>query len=552
MILQVFICLLLMSLYPLLITQGRRRKIWSAILLIGLSAASYFFVINLNTQPQDSFIYQWLPYELLKADFRISASQNVQNMLKPLIIMLLGLVYLNTIYKGEQHSLHFNTLLILNFVALILMLSSHDFFQLMFAGCMFSVIGFYMPDISAPRKTLFIFYFFAETSIFIALSVVYGSIHSISLADMDMFLSKGQHKDIVSGLLLFAIACKSGLFLFSSQYFNLKQISSNRIICIMLTSVPISAMVLLIKIKPLLTATSLAPSILPWWIYVSVFSYLLIYLFNNNIKSKIISIMMAGIAASLHFIYVNSAFLYDLVPYILCVAFLISMTLVIIFNSTPKESDITYIRGYWRITKLNFVICLLLGVTSIAILARFPLNIYETVYVSCFLAVTFAVFRRVFFAGHGNAITLLSNTHNANLLYILPLVVISIWFLWQTNFWKYEQFYILQTVCFIMLFLPITKWIDVISKLKIWDVAFFDTFYENIFVHPLKLFGRILWLSFDVVVVERSIIASISQLSKNFVGELHKIQENRKYGYILSVASGFLIIIIYFFRNIYK
>ena len=125
---------------------------------------------------------------------------------------------------------------------------------------------------------LFIFYFLAEMAVFMALAAVYGSTHSINLADIDQFVKHGHHKDIVSGLFLFAIACKSGLFLLNGQYFNLKHVSSNRIVCITLTSVPISAMVLLIKIKPLLNATSLAPSILPSWIYVSIISYLLIYL----------------------------------------------------------------------------------------------------------------------------------------------------------------------------------------------------------------------------------------------------------------------------------
>ena len=247
MILQIFIGLLAMSGISLLVTQGRRKRIWSILLLCCLATLSYFFVINLNINTQESFIYQWLPYNIIKADFSISASQNIQHMLKPLILILFGLVYLNTIFRGEQYSLHFNTLLILNFMALILLLSSYDFLQLMFASCMFSIIGFYMPDQTTPKKDIFIFNFLAETSIFMALAIVYGCINSVSLADLPQFADKGHHKDLVVSLVLFAIGCKAGLLFVNGHYFNLIGISSNRIVAIMLMSMPISAFVILIN-----------------------------------------------------------------------------------------------------------------------------------------------------------------------------------------------------------------------------------------------------------------------------------------------------------------
>ena len=77
-------------------------------------------------------------------------------------------------------------------------------------------------------------------------------------------------------------------------------------------------------------------------------------------------------------------------------------------------------------------------------------------------------------------------------------------------------------------------------------------FYEALFIRPLKLFGRILWLAFDVVVVERSIIASVSQLSKTIVIGMHKIQENSKYNYLISILLGGLIIAVYFLKGVYK
>ena len=552
MILQIFIGLLAMATISMFVTQGRRKRIWSVFLLFGLAVISYFFVINLNANSQTAFIYQWLPYNMIKADFNISASQNIQHMLKPLILMLSGLVYLSTISKGEQHSLHFNTLLILNFVALILLLSSHDFLQLMFASCMFSVIGFYMSDLMAPKKNIFIFNFLAEMAIFMALSVVYGNTHSVSLSSLQNFVAKGHHKDIVSALLLFAIGCKAGLLLVNGHYFSLSNISSNRIIGIMLLSMPISSFALLIKVKPLLDASSLANQILPVWIYLSMAISIVIAMFNNNIKSKIISLSLFCSAFSLYLIYKDVTLLYKLIPYILCISFLVSLSYVIIFNSASKEADISYLGGFWRLTKQNMLICMLLLFTCIAIFSRIPLSTYEKTFVIMFIIAVSSTFRRVFFSKPCSNEVIVSQAQNAGLLYSLPILVVCGWFLWQTQFWKHDVFYwLLLAAVLSLVILPSLK-IDALGQSSIWQNSFLSKFYETIFIRPLKLFGRILWLAFDVVVVERSIIASISHLSKTIVSGMHKIQENNKYSYVLSILIGILIMIVYFFKDIYK
>ena len=458
MILQIFIGLLILSGVSLLVTQGRRKRIWSILLLCCLVTLSYFFVINLDVSNQGSFIYQWLPYNMIKADFSISDSQNIQHMLKPLILILSGLVYLNTIFKGEQHSLHFNTLLILNFMALILLLSSHDFLQLMFASCMFSIIGFYMPDQMAPKKDIFIFNFLAETAIFMALAIVYGNTYSVSLADLYQFADKGHHKDLVSALLLFAIGCKAGLLFVNGHYFNLTGISSNRIVAIMLMSMPISAFVILIKILPLLNATPMASKVLPIWIYCSLVAFIVVALFNNNIKSKLISLSLFCMAFSLHFIYKDTTLLYKLIPYILCVLFLISVAFIIIYNSVSKETDISYLGGFWRITKINLFICLLILLTSISIFGRITLNGYEKLYTFLFVMVVSVVFHRVFFSKRCNNAMIISEAKNANLLYLLPILFVCGWFLWQTKFWQYQLFYCFSLIAIIsLIFIPVAK-----------------------------------------------------------------------------------------------
>lgn len=55
---------------------------------------------------------------------------------------------------------------------------------------------------------------------------------------------------------------------------------------------------------------------------------------------------------------------------------------------------------------------------------------------------------------------------------------------------------------------------------------------------PLKWLGRILWLAFDFVVIERNIIGSISSLEGMAVSLLHKMQENVVWSSLLGILAG--------------
>jgi hypothetical protein len=224
------------------------------------------------------------------------------------------------------------------------------------------------------------------------------------------------------------------------------------------------------------------------------------------------------------------------------------VSFVVIFNSASKEPDISYLGGFWRLTKQNMLICMLLLLTCIAIFCRIPLNIYEKIFAVSFAVVVSSVFRRVFFSRPCNNDTIISGAKNAGLFYILPILFVCGWFLWQTQFWKYDIFYWLLLIAILSLVILPSLKIDAFGHLGVWQNNFLSKFYEAIFIRPLKLFGRILWLAFDVMVVERSVIASISHLSKTTVSVMHKVQENSKYSYLLSALIGIMILVIYFLR----
>ena len=62
---------------------------------------------------------------------------------------------------------------------------------------------------------------------------------------------------------------------------------------------------------------------------------------------------------------------------------------------------------------------------------------------------------------------------------------------------------------------------------------------------PLKIFGRMLWLTFDFIFIERGIIAAVVNVGKNILEHLHATQNNHLIFWLIYFGTGIIALIIY-------
>ncbi len=542
MVLQLFIGLLAIASASLLITQGRRRKIWSILILASLVMVSYMFAENLSSNLQDGFIYQWLPYSEIKSDFHIASSLRLQKMFLPLMIMLMGLVGLNIIYPPENHSLHASVLFILSFVSFILQISGNDFMQLMFAGCMFSIIGFYIPDIVYSRKRIFIFNFLSEMAVFAALSIVYGKTGTTSLAALSKFSENGIHKDLVAVLLMFAIACKCGFYLVNGQYLLLKDTLFNRISGIMLMSLPLSGVVLLIKVHPLLSVSTIPGTVLPVWSVITMVSCIFTALINSNIQTKFITICLSFYAFMVYIFFMNNADLYDLIPYFLLSCLIISLVFVQIIYSLSYNKQINYSSVSWKTNKIILASILFLLFTLMFLFNdRIP-GTESRVFISVLFVVIASILKMVYFRFASNAV---SEHHVwAEIICCIFSFIFFVFTAWQTRFWNcLFNYEVLAFFTFSLILMPIQVLIN-FGNSAILQKDILNQIYERAFIFPLKTLGRILWLAFDVVIIERSIVTGMSHVYRKIVSLFHTLQNDNN-SWFYGILLGIIFIFIY-------
>ena len=543
MVLQLFIGLLAIASGSLLITQGRRRKIWSILILASLVVVSYLFADNLSSNLQESFIYQWLPYSDIKSDFYIASSISLQKMYLPLIFLLIGLVYLNITYSLENHSLHVSVLLILSFVSLILQISCNDILQLMFAGCMFSIISFYIPDLMQSKKKMFVFNFLSEMCVFMALSIVYGKTGTTSIAIFPSFAEKGIHKDLVAFLLMFAIALKCGFFLVNGQYLSLKNALFNRINGLMVISIPLSGIILLIKTYPLLSASQLSAYVLPSWAVISILANFSGALINSNIQAKFIMICLSFYAFIAFIFCRHQVNLYSLLPYILTSELLIALIFMQMMNSLTYNFQINYAHVSWKNSKFELVGIFLLVMALIFLFCSQISTHISKIFIIFLIVVLGTAIKSVYLLCKQNVA---KTKKTLNLIsYTFTTTAFAIIIIYKT-IGAANAFNAVVAGIFIitLIFSPAERLLKM-GVLQIWQNDILNQLYERIFIRPLKFLGRVLWLAFDVVIIERSIITGISHINRKFISFLHSSQEGAKYAWLYGIALGLIIILVY-------
>ena len=544
MILQLVIWLLAVAGASMLITHGRRRRIWSVLILLSLVIFSIFLSYQVDTQ-HHQFIHPWLSYDNLKAQFNISADISLQYLFTHLFVLLLGLIYLNTISFDEKHSLNFNTVLLLGFSCLAFAASSQDFVQLIFSSSMLSILCFYIPDIDSPKKKLFSVLFFAEMSMFIAFCIIYGQTENIGFAKIINYNIEGKHKDLVTTLLLFSVGCKMGLFLLNSQYFNLKDIKSTRLIGVVSVFMPLSGLITIEKLFFLLSSPSIPKEVFIYWCQISMISSLLVIIINNNIKTKGIAFGLLGNAFCAMLVFDNGKSLYNQVFFVLLVSVIFFMIVYIAVRAASEEANASYLGGFWRITKQNCATALILCASILFMLPQFGCDIKSYFYsISCLLSLA-SLIKLIYFGKPRSNEKIISFAVNAPYSYQIPLLALGVFLFWYNNQYSLLLPYIYTLSFAVIVILFPSDYFIRFGNLSIWQSGLLNNTYEVLLIRPLKVIARFLWLVFDVVVIERNVIATLSHSTKALVLGIRKTQENEYLGYIIYIILGFALIFAY-------
>lgn len=545
MILQLFLGLVLIALLFFIIGQEKRRRVWSVLLFGAVLGLLYAFFEQINAIGISNVMYDWIPHHTLHANLSFAAAGQTSACLRVMSLCLAALVYLNIIYRREEYSLYINNFILLNFAALIILLSARDLLQLMIGSCCFTIIGFYLiNDVAA--KTKFIFYnFLAELAIFMSLAVVYANLDTASLSALPKYLKAGHHKDLVSMLLLGAVFTKCGMFLFQNQLIGLKQLTFNRLMTVALFSAPLSGVIIFARLFPLIRVSEYAVPVFALIVGLSALWAVGGALLADSLKAKILYLNMLFYAFVLWQMWDNGAVFFDKLIYLYPSILGIFISFLFVSVSASDESRLSQMGGFARRLWLDLALALAAVFVFLGGFAKSFDMAAVWIFPAVFLGVCAVILRGVF-GGQSRADERVEALlKNVGLWYWLPYAAALGWLVGRFGVWKTETVWAAFGVFVVlMLSAPVRPFLKLAAAELLQNGDFLHRVYLLCLIMPLRLLGRVLWLAIDFVVIERSIIGSISHSTAFVVRFLQKIQNTYWVNYLIMALFGMAVILL--------
>ena len=506
------------------------------------------FSYNIINSAQDVFSFIWnkSPGGDIQIDI-ISNPYNYGFVLPFFIITLLSLA-LNLLFRYEERRNIYEAGLIFNLAALITMITSNNFVQLLFALFIVDILALLLVhDIEAYRRYILL-NISADLMIFTVLAIINSRVASLDIREILQYKQIGLHIDFIAIIGLTAIFMKFGFFIFHIGLLGLRNIRLHRLQNILFLSAPVCALILLTKFHVLLSGSAYFNTYLHLVYCLSLGGGFVGSLCSQNYKQRIIYWQMMFWALFVELLRFNG-FIWNLsLTFLLLQTYILNIALYLIYYYTGRhyhQTDLSKINLVNQSAMLSALMLILLMVVAITgVLTelynkgnRYYIWTYAILYIlslSATLKSIFFVQKKASYARSPHLaphylVWILVGCSAAIVLYPTPINAVTIWAFGAAFILlnRYNPLWHIAHIGYICRFEQNDR-IGLIYKYGV--------------IKPLRLSGRVLWLLIDRFLTEKIIIGGSIKTAQIGLRFFRKIHSNRILGgtIIIVLLLGFL------------
>lgn len=210
-------------------------------------------LLNFNEQ---TFSYLWNSSP--SGDIKIDILSNFYNCMLffPFLIMTFFAVGGNYFFRYEQKRCRYNALLLFNLIALLLMITSNNFVQLLSAVFIIDIFAVISAKNTSVCQKFIIANLLTDMLLFMLLALINGKIDSLDIRQVINYKSMGYHIDFITILGFTTLMIKMGFFPFQISLTNLNKLHFHRLNNILFLFSPVSALILLLKFNSLWSSSA--------------------------------------------------------------------------------------------------------------------------------------------------------------------------------------------------------------------------------------------------------------------------------------------------------
>lgn len=542
MLVELLILILGAGLISELVPKNRLPVLWS---LFSAAAVSYFvYRLSLLGNAPDLYLNcPWLKIPNLAVNLEIVVNAGNIYLVFALSILAL-LVLLQNTFGAENAKNSLNGLVLLNLLSSLMLVFAGNYVQMLVAVGVCDVLVFSaVNNIEAKKKYIYA-NFLADIGLVSIFAVILGQGGGLELDKLPDYARFGHHKDFVAILLLLCIFVKTGLFLFHGAYTEMRTLGFNRLNYVLFTATPLTGYLLLLKTESLLQISPFSYPLLKIFALSSVLWGVWGALAIDNLKQKAVyfALMFWGL------VYAFAAFgsRLDSLQFasLLTAAFLFGQVLMLICAAASNETQVSETGGFLKSLKFTFLLALL-------VLAAFFSVLFKTAEGSPWLAGSYAL---LFAAASAHVLSqillgesradervqaMLKNPPLPSWLPVAAAAAVLCWSFRLSPLWLTP----LLAAWLGLFFLRPLRRLDALYDNDVLQEAdYVGTAYELLIITPVKVIGRLLWLTVDFVFIERTIISSVQNALGFMIFLFRRIHSGTVTGMLLFMLLGFAVI----------
>ena len=157
----------------------------------------------------------------------------------------------NLLFRYEERRAAYTATLVFNLTALILLITSNNFVQLISALFVTDILALFMLKNSPSCRKYIMLNMFSDMVLFMVLAIINARVDSLDLQQIQLYQKTALYPDFTSLAGLTAIFAKLGFFLFQIGIVELKNVRFHRMQNVLFLSSPLAALILLLKFNAL-------------------------------------------------------------------------------------------------------------------------------------------------------------------------------------------------------------------------------------------------------------------------------------------------------------
>ena len=515
-----------------------------------LTFASLFLVFAvfcdaMNAVREHVFSFTWNTASGDNLRFDIVSNSYNYSLVLPCFILTMLSALNNFFFHYEERRSTYLSVLVFNLVALIILITSNNFVQLLSALFIIDVLAFFMVKNIGAYQRYALLNMLADMVLFTVLAVINCRVASLDMRQIVLYRNSGLHQDFVALAGLTAVFAKFGFFLFQVGIMDLKKIRFHRMQNVLFMSSPLAAMILLLKFSVLWRTSEYFTPYMDIMCILTILWGGLGSLCSGNFKSKIVYWQMSFWALFLELLRFHGFIWFSGFTFLLLEMYVIVSALYLMYYYNNRRVLMTQIRSMPLINKKAFAWVLLIVVTEIAAMSNTLTILYNNM--NRYYIWTFAI---VFVLSLSAVLKQLLTRQNIkitgfSIMPMKPLMFVELLLLcvFLLQDWRYAEPSVWGgATVFAMLcaFNPLAKMSFVYDIGILQDKDVLGRIY-HIIIKSLRLCGRGFWLLIDRLFMEKIVLTILASCIEGTLRFFRKLRAGGLSG-LLAVILLFLLL----------